>query len=36
VLDRLEAEIGEEAAAPYRAFLYPDASWHGLARALQT
>lgn len=36
VLDRLDAEIGEEAATPYRAFLYPDASWHGLARALRT
>ena len=35
VLDRLEAEIGEDAAEPYRAFLYPDASWHGLARALR-
>ena len=35
VLDALEAEVGAEAAAPYRAFLYPDASWHGLARALR-
>ena len=35
VLDALEAEVGSAAAAPYRAFLYPDASWHGLARALR-
>ena len=34
-LEALEAEVGAEAAAPYRAFLYPDASWHGLARALR-
>ena len=33
VLAELEAEVGPEAAAPYCAFLYPDASWHGLARA---
>ena len=33
VLAELEAEVGAEAGAPYRAFLYPDASWHGLARA---
>ena len=35
VLRALDAEVGVEAAAPYRAFLYPDASWHGLARALR-
>ncbi|MGB3545002.1 MBL fold metallo-hydrolase [Rubrivirga sp.] len=35
VLDALEADIGQDAAAPYRGFLYPDASWHGLARALR-
>ena len=35
VLDALDAEIGEAAGAPYRAFLYPDASWMGLARALR-
>ena len=35
VLGRLKADIGEAAAAPYRAFLYPDASWLGLARALR-
>ena len=34
VLNNLEAEIGERAAAPYRAFLYPDASWLGLARSI--
>ena len=34
-LEALEADVGVEAAAPYRAFLYPDASWHGLARALR-
>ena len=34
-LAALEADVGAEAAAPYRAFLYPDASWHGLARALR-
>lgn len=35
VLAALDADLGAEAAAPYRAFLYPDASWHGLARALR-
>ena len=35
VLEAIEAAVGGEAAAPYRAFLYPDASWHGLARALR-
>ena len=35
VLDALEDDLGADAAEPYRAFLYPDASWHGLARALQ-
>ena len=34
VLERLDAEIGAPGAAPYRAFLYPDASWLGLSRAL--
>ena len=35
VLAALADEVGEADAAPYRAFLYPDASWHGLARALR-
>ncbi|MDT0631996.1 MBL fold metallo-hydrolase [Rubrivirga litoralis] len=35
ILSGLDADLGAEAAAPYRALLYPDASWHGLARALR-
>ena len=35
VLAGLADAVDDAAAAPYRAFLYPDASWHGLARAIE-